>query len=477
MKRLVMLVFLLATTTHAAGIPAPPHLEAMWRGRDGAYVRTFLRATAASGDAVGATASDRLDAGEAAYWLGVQHALAGRADSARAEYRRAVRLRGDFNECIALIDLLATGTRTADLVEARAIAGDLSQQADPSAPRQWVESHARLAWTLSRLGRADSAASELREHAPDIGQRPIWARRALRIQMAGGDLEAAWRTALTLAIRGRDQDREADSLLARLTQQLGWSDDRHTVPQRAGIARARADERSFAESLGGRVETLRGTDGFPVQVFTFPARTDSVRGEAVLLILAPGDTLKSAVALVQGFVAAGSPVALLAPRGAYGSRAPAALGADAWIARDAEFERLVARDAREAQTALALRPEFKGRGWVIGAAGDLAPAALRVVEGARDVHALLLLAPHVPVVSVADYRARLRALGTRTFIQVSPEEPSALEFSDLLARDTAPGQVRVADTASAGRGIAIVGTEARAMPRIVAWLRERSVKR
>jgi len=477
MKRLLVLCLLLATTAHAAGIPAPPHLVAMWQGRDGAYVRTFLSATAASGDAPGASASQRLDAGEAAYWLGVQHALAGRVDSARADWRRAVRLRGDYDEGFALIDLLASGRRTADLAEARAIAGELAQQADLSVPKRVVESHARLAWTLSRLGRADSAAVELRTYAPDLWRRPVWTRRAMHIQWAGGDLEAAWRSALVLAIRGRGQDREADSLLTMLTRRLGWSDDRRTIPLREGVARALADERLFAEGLGGRVETLRGTDGFPLQMFTFPATTDSVRGEAVLMILAPGDTIRSAAALVRGFTTAGSPVALLAPRGAYGSRAMGALGADVWVAREAEHERATTLDARAAMATLTTRPAFKGRGWVVGAAGDHAPAALRVIEGARDVRALLLVAPHVPVVSVADYRSRLRATGTRTFVQVSPEEPSALEFGDLLARDTAPGQVRVADTGEAGRGLAILGSEARIMPRIVTWVREGAAKR
>jgi len=477
MKRLAVLLLLLATTVQAAGIPAPPHLVAMWQGRDGAYVRAFLRNTAVSGEATGASASLRLDAGEAAYWLGVQHALAGRADSARSEWRRAVRLRGDFDESFALIDALASGRRASDLAEAHAIAGDLAQQAVLSVPKRVVEANARWAWALSRLGRADSAAAVLREHAPDVWRRPSWTRRALRIQLAGGDFEAAWRSALTLAIRGRGQDREADSLLVLATRRLGWSDDRRAIPLREGVARALADERLFAEGSGGRVETVRGTDGFPVQCFTFPARTDSVRGEAVIMILSPSDTLRSAEALVRGFLAAGSPVVLVAPRGSYGSLSPTALGPDTWVAREAELERLTALDVRAVMAALASRAAFKGRAWVVGATGDPSVAALRVVEGARDVRALLLVAPHVPVVSVADVRARLRALGTRTFVQVSPEEPSALEVADLLARDTAPGQVRVADTGNAGRGIAILGTEARIMPRIVAWLREGATSR
>jgi hypothetical protein len=326
----------------------------------------------ARADSAGATASQRLDAGEAAYWLGVQDALAGRADSARANWRRAVALRGDYDEGFALIDALGSRRRAAEWREARAIAGELAQQADLSVPRRVVESHARLAWTLSLLGRADSAAAELREHAPTLWRRPLWTRRAMRIQAAGGDLEAAWQSALVLAIRGRGQDREADSTLIVLTRRLGSSDDRRTTPLRNALARTLADEQSFAADLHGRIETLAAADGFPLQVLTFPARRDTVRGAALLLVLAPGDTIRSAEGLVRAAVNAGHAVALFAPRGCYGSVAPSAPGVDAWFMREAELTTRTVADANGVLDRLAKRPAFAGVRWVIGAVGDRA---------------------------------------------------------------------------------------------------------
>jgi hypothetical protein len=77
------------------------------------------------------------------------------------------------------------------------------------------------------------------------------------------------------------------------------------------------------------------------------------------------------------------------------------------------------------------------------------------------------------MVEVAEYRARLRALKTRTYVQVSPEEPAALEFGDLLARDTPPGQVRVADSGLAGRGAAIFRGDRKVAERLLAWLEEK----
>ena len=71
---------------------------------------------------------------------------------------------------------------------------------------------------------------------------------------------------------------------------------------------------------------------------------------------------------------------------------------------------------------------------------------------------------------------RLRAAGTRVFIQVSPEEPDALELADLVSRFTNSGQVRVADSGLAGRGPAIFRAEPRVAQRLLAWLEEKPAK-
>ena len=74
---------------------------------------------------------------------------------------------------------------------------------------------------------------------------------------------------------------------------------------------------------------------------------------------------------------------------------------------------------------------------------------------------------------VAEYRARLRTLGVRTFVQGSPEVPSALELGDLLSRMTAPGQVRVADSGLRGRGVAIFRGDPKIAQRLLVWLEEK----
>lgn len=474
-RRLVFLMALLALPVSfalAAGIPAPAHLEMMWNGKDGATVRAFLQRTVLAGEQPGASAGQKLDSGDAAYWLGVQDARAGRPDSALARWRQAWRLRGDFDEGFAIIDALARPGNTKGLIEARAIAGELTQQADLSAPHRVADAHARYAWTLSLLGRADSAVALLQNSTERIARRPYWTRRFLLMQSAGGDHAGAWQSGLLTLVRRRGQDAVAESLLTIAQHRLSYTDERRTLTLGSAIERIKAEELAFAATYGGQLETLRAKDGFALQLYTFPARPDSGRRAALLFVLSPADTVCAVDSLVAACTASGHPVALLAPRGAFGSLGAGSMGPEDWMGRERAHFQLTTGDAALAMDALGKRPAFKSPGWVVGTVGDRAPVALALARSRRDVKALLLVAPRVPVVEVAEYRAQLRAAGTRTWVQVSPEEPDALEFGDLLSRATAPGQVRVADTGLHGRGAAIFRGEGRIARRLLAWLAE-----
>jgi hypothetical protein len=177
--------------------------------------------------------------------------------------------------------------------------------------------------------------------------------------------------------------------------------------------------------------------------------------------------------LVAALTRSGHPVALLSPRGTLGSLGAGVYGPEAWLGREAQFEALTTTDAMKVLDLLAKRADFTGGPWIVGAVGERALAGLAVARARKNAKALLLLAPRVPVVEVAEYRARLRAMKTRTYVQVSPEEPGALEFGDLLARDTLPGQVRVADSGLPGRGAAIFRGDPRVPERLLEWLEEK----
>ncbi|MEQ1831729.1 MAG: hypothetical protein ABL977_01655, partial [Candidatus Eisenbacteria bacterium] len=134
-------------------------------------------------------------------------------------------------------------------------------------------------------------------------------------------------------------------------------------------------------------------------------------------------------------------------------------------------------DAGIVMDALGKRSAFAGgKPWIVAACGDRAPVALALVRARRSTPALVLIAPKLPLVEIAEFRAQLRATKLRTFVQIGPEEPEALELSDLLAKDTLPGQVRVADSGRPGRGAAIFRAEPKVSQRLLDWLVEKPGK-
>ncbi len=481
---LLLLAALIPSGPRAAGIPPPPGLLAMWEGRDGASVRAALRRYAAEGEQPGAAAGKRLEAGEAAWWLGVQDARAGRPDSALAQWRRAMSLRGDFDEGFALIDALFRRGRPADIAEAYGYAAVFAEQAQISMPRRAPDAQARLAWARHLRGRSDSALAGIREWCGGLRPRPQWTRRFALIELAAGDTTGAWRWLAAVSARSRRRDAEAESLLVRAQHALHYSDERRRITVALVHDAIETGERAFVASLGARGETLTARDGFAVRWITVPAAPGAPRATPMLFVLSPTDTLAAPDTLAAALSAAGHPVVLLAPRGSYGALGPGVMGPETWFGREAELHPLVAADAAAVMDLLAKRGLAPGGTWLVGAAGDMAPVALALARARGNrtkdgsgVQAMLLVAPRLPVVEVAEFRSRLRAARTRTFIQVSPEEPDALELADLIARATEPGQVRVADSGLHGRGAAIFRGDPRVAQRLLAWLAEKPAAR
>jgi len=465
----------LVATAHAGAIPAPPAILAMWDARDGAAVRDSLRKYAARGEAPGADVTRRMEAGESAWWLGVQDARAGRADSALVHWRRAWTLRGDFDEGFALSDALVRRGRTADVDEAYGVAAVLADQSRLGMPRRAPEAYARLAWTLHLRGRTDSAIAIAREWCGPIQHRPAWTRRLTQLQLAAGDTAAAWPWLAALSARTRGQHPETEALLKSAQRALGYSEERRV----ASVAFVRdpvdASEQAFVAGLGTRFETLRAPDGFAVRYVRVPAAAGRPRGAHVLFVLSPTDTLPAADTLAASLAAAGHPVTLLAPRGCFGALGMSVTGPEVWAGREGEWFAATAADAGRVMDAIAKQAPPKG-GWIVGAAGDMAPVALSLARSRKNVQAMLLAAPHLPLVEVAEYRARLKAARTRTFIQVGPEEPLALETADLISRETLPGQVRVADSGEHGKGAALFRGDPKVMQRFFTWLAEKPAK-
>ena len=371
------------------------------------------------------------------------------------------------------MDALFRRGNASELHEARAVVQELAEQASISVPQRAPEAHARLAWALYKLGHADSALTQIQTYCNELHRRPTWTRRFTEIELAAGDSVTAWRGLVVSSARSRRHDAELEALVSRVQRALHYSDERRQLSVGLMLDKVMAEESAFASAGGGRVEVLNSKDGFPLQCFTFPASRDSTRRAPCLFLLSPADTVAAMDSLVAALTRSGHPVALLAPRGTFGSLGPGAYGPEAWLGLEAKFEAVTTADAARVMDVLGKRADFTGAPWIVGAVGDRALAALAVARARKNTPALVLIAPRLPLVEVAETRARLRVMKTRTYVQVSPEEPNSLELGDLLARDTLPGQVRVADSGLAGRGAAIFRGDRKVTDRLLVWLQEK----
>lgn len=459
----------------AAALSIPPAITAMWEGGDAGTVRQALHAVVAEGAATGATAAKRLEAGEAAWWLGVQDANAGRPDSALAHWRAAMRLRGHFDEGFALVDALCRRGGRAELAEAHRLAAVLAEEARTSLTQRAPEAYARLAWALHLCGKRDSALALARGPCANLETRPFWTRRFVELRLAAGDTAGAWRPLAALSGRTRGRDPATEALLLRVQRALRYPDERRTFT--VGLVREpiEAGERALLASIGGAPGEFRAADGTVVRWYQAPASDSVARRSALLFVLSPADTLTAPDVLVRTLQRAGHPVALLVPRGCHGAVGPGVTGPESWAGREAEWQAAVAADAGLVMEHLA-RSGFAGAGWLVGAGGSMAPVTLELARSHAKVEALLLTTPQIPLVEVAAFRARLRAAGTPAFVQVGPEEPRAMETADLLARHTHPGQVRVADSGEAGRGAALFRADPKVGRRLLDWLAEKRAR-
>jgi hypothetical protein len=379
-----------------------------------------------------------------------------------------------------VIDALSRTATPAGLDEAYRLSFTLADQARLDMPARLVEAQARLAWARYLRGQRDSALAGLAEWRDVLRRRPAWTWRLARMEFEGRDYVQAWNSLTLLSARTRGLDQGVESLLGEtqraLNYDISYTDERRQRTVAALRAPVEAAEQRLIVGLAARPDSLHAKDGFVVRWYWVPARaTAHAKGPAtapLLLVLAPGDSLVAADSLAAAFAAAGRSVVLLPPRGTGAALGPGAYGPEAWAGRPAAFTATIADDAARVMYALDERGQTPHAGWVVGAAGDCAPVALAIARARHDTRALLLVAPKLPVVEVAEYRARLRALGTRTFVQAAPEEPNALELGDLLSRQTASGQVRVADSGAQGRGVAIFRADPKVAKRLLDWLAE-----
>lgn len=477
MKRMAGGLFLLITVlmpvlAQAARPLTRPQIL-LWESAEPSGLRRALRLyadSAASGDP-----QARLDAGEALHLLGSSYERDGMADSALTAYRRAVALRGDRQERLALADLLLARGGAPLTREARGMISDELGQALGEPPHTLASLYARQAWALARVGQPDSALAAVTEMALPLAREPQWGKRFAGIALDAARADLAWRLALPVAVRARGTDPAAMELLRRAATTGGPTMDAPAVVARE-VARRDTNDTRLRYALGARRMVVRTADRFPLSVTFVPAPGAS-RSRVALLIPQPSDTLAAFDSLTVQLARAGIAVAILDPRGARGSVAAAAPGTDAALGHERAWLERTARDARETLDALVrLRLVDPARA-LVGATGSVALAAARAAEQDPRFAAVLLIAPAPAAVDRGSLRASLLRSQARLFIQVAPEEVEAIVFADRLAELLPIQQTRVADTGQAGRSAAIFRADPKAVGRVLSWWKDVPLRR
>ena len=405
---------LLFATPAAAALPPTRPQVIMVQAHTLQELRAKLGGFADSAAALGP--SGQLLAGEAAYWQGVSFERAGMLEPAIASYRRAFAIRANFEDRVSLIDALAhRGTRE-DALEERQLAIEAVPEANAAGAGPGAALQARLAWALYSTGSRDSAL--LAAYAADAMHRyPEWAKRLAPIEIEHGAPERAWLGLRQHAFRARGQDAEAMALLDKARRALGISDSEYAAFVGHSVTHRAADDSAFAARTGSRIRVVPARDGFPLQAFVFPAAASPALAP-VVLALAPDDTLAVADSIALQLARAGHAVALWAPRGSHGSRAPSCPGPDAWRWHQEELL------ARSADDAIAIAQQLAREGllakgpWIAGATGSLAGIAIEAARRDDEVAAIFLVAPQPSLVERGPLRTTVSA--------ASPPKPLGL---------------------------------------------------
>jgi len=438
-------------------------------------LRTRLLACADSAAAAG----NRQLAGEALGYAGTSFRREGRVDSAIVCYRRAVELDGGEDQLAALLDqlLLRNGPGDADEVVERLAAAVLRGEIVPGPAMI-----ARRAWARFQQGMPDSASAlfdAARQLSAAIGvdlaPGPTWRYRMGRVALELEQLQAAVNLLLPVAAQARGTDEEVNQMLEQAGNPLGMTRRFQDEVARRVLNRDRS-EVALATALGGRLFSLSASDGFRPGGLLVPAPRTSSRRTArrpllAIVLMPPGDTLATADSLALALRRHGLTTLLLQLRGhglSVGSSCPLP---DAWFDREAMLEARVARDVRDALSAVNRNTPVDTARYIVVGAGPTAPIAVEAALLDPRVKALLLVNPEPAPVERGLMRSRLARLHRPVFFQIDPERtaPSHWITEDFYRAGDAAAS-RVVETRMGGVYLAQFQNDPDLAPRFLAWL-------
>jgi len=416
--------------------------------------------------------ADSSGSGDAWHYLAQSYDRGAVADSAAGAYRRAWGILGNRDDLIGWVDAKLVDEQAADAREVlpplRASMAELSN-AQPSV-RALVQG--RVAWAEFIAGHADSAVMSFAPAAEVLERRMEWRYRMARAQLAAGHAPEAVALALPVAAASRTRDLEVMEFLRESARRAGMGKDAIDLELRQRVSLSDQKVSVLLARWGDAKRShIIASDSFPVGVVSLPPGVRKTRPVAVMVLMAPGDSLPLYDSLAIALQRHGLHVMVVEPRGSGLSVGRWCPLPDAWDGREEEIQHRVARDVRDAWRAFARSSKLDTTRYVVVGSGRSATMAVEAADIDRHVRALLLAGPAPAEVDRGAVRARLAALQLPVFFQIAPEEYGATyEVTDQLYQAGNRAASRVVESKTAGRGAAQFRGDTALVTRFNGWL-------
>jgi len=468
--RIALLVSLLLITLAATALPENPSAR-MTAILDlpvpPAEMRARLLACADSAKAARDIATD----GEACALAASSYEREGIADSAILCHRRALARLASDQELSALVDQLLYRHGPGDVAEATGLLETATQQSDI---HDMVGVTGRLAWARFLAGQTDSAATLFATMKRHLQRWPEWRYRMAKVAFARKDYHLGVDMLLPEAVRSRGTDQEVVDMLEEAGKATGMLPRFKDEVTRRVYEQDRS-ELDLANGLGGRLVATTASDGFPLGGLVVPVaakRPAASRASlAVLVLVAPGDTLASGDSLAAALRRHGVTTCLFYPRGWGSSVGPECPGPDAWFNLQSLLQARVARDFGDVFRVVSRMTRVDSTRYVVAAEGRAATMAVLAAADDPRVKAMLLVSPSPAAVDRGVVRAEVARLRLPVFFQISPEEyAETFEISDVLYQAGNRAASRVVEAKQTGHGLTQFRSDSTLAPRFVKWL-------
>ncbi len=416
-----------------------------------------------------AAAADPAGAAEAAGYLGQSLQRAGLLDSAIVCYRRALALSPTEESALALIDQLLLRRGPGEVAEALELLAALSTRygTTPTATIQ-----GRVAWGQFLLGRADTAATLFARIARPLASHSEWRYRMARVALEREDYRRAADLLLPDAVRTRGTDEDVVGMLEHAGNAYGLTERLKREVQRQ-VAEADGRTRDRAEALGGRLLTLRASDGFTLGALLVSAAPPP-RGRAPLLavvLLSPGDSLSVADSLAAALSRHGVTTLVLEPRGTGFSVGPECPSPESWFSRDAALQARVARDVLDVARWARSQAGVDTTRVLLAGVGSSVTMVVEAATLEPRTKALLLVSPAPALVDRGPTRAHLARLQLPVFFQIAADDLyPALPVAEAFYQAGDRAASRVVESHMSGSGLAQFRDEPELARRFLAWL-------